>query len=494
MSSSPDKTDARSMSDILASIRQIMAQDPAPAAKPAAKGADGSPRPGLRLPTPDASREPSMRDQAPREQPSLDQPPPREKAKPVAPAPAPTPAPASAPSAAAAPASSAAKPPADAPAPAARTAAPLTADQPVSLDEFLALAAPPKEVITTPIVAAPVAEPVKPAAKIESTAPTAPTSPSAGGAPAWLFPRPQATDEGKEAATKEPAPAPTPTPAQPAIASPSVAKVETPPAKAPMTGSAPTSGKEAGPSPARSAPPPPRLLGDLGSVVPGRFDGQAAEGSSRRFGAPSLEPNDRYSPVAAPAPRPTPTPPSRPETSRAVPAPDIAPAFETEIPGADALRRLIADVVPPSSLAPSAPARTPAPNSDDVRTEIVLPVQAKAPDAVTVPDPSPAPVTEPTPVAKQAEPAPVPPTAKAEPSAKPIDPAPVAVAAPVEPTLTPGPSVAASAARTMDETVVELLRPLLRDWLNTNMPRLIEPALKAELEAMRGVVAKDKKD
>lgn len=46
----------------------------------------------------------------------------------------------------------------------------------------------------------------------------------------------------------------------------------------------------------------------------------------------------------------------------------------------------------------------------------------------------------------------------------------------------------------MDETVVELLRPLLREWLDTNMPRLIEPALKAEIEARRDAVAKDKKD
>jgi cell pole-organizing protein PopZ len=49
-------------------------------------------------------------------------------------------------------------------------------------------------------------------------------------------------------------------------------------------------------------------------------------------------------------------------------------------------------------------------------------------------------------------------------------------------------------AKTMDETVVELLRPLLREWLNTNMPRLIEPALKAELEALRNAMAREKKD
>jgi cell pole-organizing protein PopZ len=47
--------------------------------------------------------------------------------------------------------------------------------------------------------------------------------------------------------------------------------------------------------------------------------------------------------------------------------------------------------------------------------------------------------------------------------------------------------------RTMDETVVELLRPLLRDWLDKNMPRLIEPALKAELEALRAQLDKEPK-
>ena len=185
-----------------------------------------------------------------------------------------------------------------------------------------------------------------------------------------------------------------------------------------------------------------------------------------------------------------------------VPAPDIASAFETEIPGADALRRLIADVVPPSSLAPSAPARAPAPvpNQDDVRTEIVLPVPTKAPEPVTAPEPAPAAaapvVPEPMPVAKQPEPAPAAKTIEPTAPAKPSEPAP---SAQVQPAVSPVPTdqVAAPvsmAARTMDETVVELLRPLLRDWLNTNMPRLIEPALKAELEALRSVLAKDKKD
>ena len=71
---------------------------------------------------------------------------------------------------------------------------------------------------------------------------------------------------------------------------------------------------------------------------------------------------------------------------------------------------------------------------------------------------------------------------------------PVAAPAPAGNAAAPLPAAALSSSRSMDETVVELLRPLLRDWLDTNMPRLIEPALKAELEAMRGVITKDKKN
>jgi cell pole-organizing protein PopZ len=37
------------------------------------------------------------------------------------------------------------------------------------------------------------------------------------------------------------------------------------------------------------------------------------------------------------------------------------------------------------------------------------------------------------------------------------------------------------AGRTLEDTVAELLRPMLRQWLETNMPRIIEKALKTEL-------------
>jgi cell pole-organizing protein PopZ len=37
--------------------------------------------------------------------------------------------------------------------------------------------------------------------------------------------------------------------------------------------------------------------------------------------------------------------------------------------------------------------------------------------------------------------------------------------------------------RTLEDTVADLLRPMLRDWLDANMPRIVEKALRVELAA-----------
>lgn len=43
------------------------------------------------------------------------------------------------------------------------------------------------------------------------------------------------------------------------------------------------------------------------------------------------------------------------------------------------------------------------------------------------------------------------------------------------------PAADRAAVRTLEDTVAELLRPMLRDWLDANMPRIVEKALKDEL-------------
>jgi hypothetical protein len=55
----------------------------------------------------------------------------------------------------------------------------------------------------------------------------------------------------------------------------------------------------------------------------------------------------------------------------------------------------------------------------------------------------------------------------------------------------PGPAAAGSSealphVRGLEAMVAELLRPMLRRWLDENMPRLVSAALKAEADLMSG--------
>jgi hypothetical protein len=254
--------------------------------------------------------------------------------------------------------------------------------------------------------------------------------------------------------------------------------------------------KGAGPAASRIGPPAPKL-GDLGSVVPGRRD--TAGLPSIPEGEPSRSGTSESQVLSPPLAGPLLGEPTRaPAASGPVP----------EVPGADALRRLIAGVIPPSahpSVTPSAKAAEAAPAPATARTDT-----ASAPGAGPKPTPEvkevrAGPAIEPA-AAKTAdvvapEPSavstPEPAVAEAPPSAPAPTPA-AAAPAPLARAEAPAPAPAANAAtamggKTMDETVIELLRPLLRDWLDANMPRLIEPALRAEIEALRKVAAKDEK-
>jgi hypothetical protein len=52
-------------------------------------------------------------------------------------------------------------------------------------------------------------------------------------------------------------------------------------------------------------------------------------------------------------------------------------------------------------------------------------------------------------------------------------------ASPTQEGAVPSPSVIAG-LRTLEDTVADLLRPMLRDWLDANMPRIVEKALRVE--------------
>jgi len=67
------------------------------------------------------------------------------------------------------------------------------------------------------------------------------------------------------------------------------------------------------------------------------------------------------------------------------------------------------------------------------------------------------------------------------------------------PASVPAPVVAASptpstppAARTLEDAVAEMLRPMLRQWLDANLPRIVEKALEVELQKLNGIKSGDK--
>ena len=51
------------------------------------------------------------------------------------------------------------------------------------------------------------------------------------------------------------------------------------------------------------------------------------------------------------------------------------------------------------------------------------------------------------------------------------------------------PAIPTQASRTLEDAVREMLRPLLVQWLNDNMPRILENAIREEI-AMRGLLPK----
>ncbi len=267
---------------------------------------------------------------------------------------------------------------------------------------------------------------------------------------------------------------------------------------------------------------------DLGAFVPGRSDGGLME---RINGSAS---SAMRSPVAAPAPAPAPsaafealTAPAKAETAAAKPVePKPASVTATEKPAmmttaapaavphaapaqaaAAALAMAAAKPAERPEIAPVAPKAmesAPAvaaksafqePKSEPPKTEAVTaePVKADAPKV----EPAKA---EPM-KAEAAKPAPIE-TAPAAPPVSPIVPPPQRRVVTVDSTIpgtavtvTPKPAAtapvvaqsamppAAEPVRSMEDTVAELLRPMLRQWLDQNMPRVVEKALRVELAA-----------
>ncbi|EGP07261.1 hypothetical protein CSIRO_2989 [Bradyrhizobiaceae bacterium SG-6C] len=216
---------------------------------------------------------------------------------------------------------------------------------------------------------------------------------------------------------------------------------------------------------------------------------------------------------------------AKPAAGAAAAAPAPAAPQKTEVPKAEMSRpaaapaRTVMTGIPPSKIAParSAPAPAPAPAAKNSQAEIdammasfdapAAPAKAPEPEPeddvfelteqMAVPEPAPQPVfnkIEPdddlefaeTPVAEIPAPRPTPPRSfEREPARE----------TPVQQIMS-GSTVSAvesafnalqntvlsNNARTLEDLVKEMLRPMLKSWLDDNLPNLVERIVKAEIE------------
>jgi cell pole-organizing protein PopZ len=174
--------------------------------------------------------------------------------------------------------------------------------------------------------------------------------------------------------------------------------------------------------------------------------------------------------VKTEAPAPRPEAPAK-ETAREVKA--EAPAPQPEAPAKAAPWEVKAVAPAPR---PGAPARAEAPAKAEVRTKPEVEVQAPA-------QPAPEPVA--AAVVKPETPASVSP-AKASAAPTPVAAQPLAQAQFMGAAQAP---VAAQTGGPLETAVREMLRPLLVQWLNENMPRILENAIRDEI-AVRGLLPK----
>ena len=318
--------------------------------------------------------------------------------------------------------------------PAAQAGAPPAAEAkagkgPVSLDDVLNLA---DDDVPTQRAAAKDQPAPLPAAR-SAAAPVATES----GVPSWLFP-------------KAPAPLASPVAAPAPAADKSAPKPFFPPAP---RETAPTAGSPKAPAATAS---------DLGAFVPGRGDPSNAAAPEKPTSQIRPEPRlaDRVNGASEPRP------PAQSSSSQGLERPSLA------------LPQSLADRMSGASagIAPAAANQAAAQAKPATQTAAAPAVREPVKDIVVKPAAD-VPMTR---VVVQAPTVPAP--AAAAPAAVPAPSAPaksaqVAASAPAAPQPASEPTV----PRSMEDTVAELLRPMLRQWLDQNMPRVIEKALRNEI-------------
>ena len=236
--------------------------------------------------------------------------------------------------------------------------------------------------------------------------------------------------------------------------------------------------------------------------------------------------------AAAPTPAPAPAKPEKPAAAAPPPKPAPKPAMAdippSKIPTAVAAsEKKAAAPVPPPAPSPPAPAASAPNNQDDIDALLNGLDEATSPEEIRAPQPEPEPEGDPEPEVFEltddmAVPDVAPPPQRSfqkvdpqddlefaesaasrainrppayEPPAfeqQAFDPAPSAPAGPILSKTTVSAvesafntlahTVLSNNARTLEDLVKEMLRPMLKSWLDDNLPGLVERIVKAEIE------------
>lgn len=473
-----EKAGEATMDEVLASIRRLLAEEPAASPLPPPQRV-AAPIPGV--PSPSAAPMNSASPLGSNAGSAIPPPPAPKPAGPAAMTEAVPALKAQAPSTPDAPKLAASEPTKAPQKPAPLAAAPLSIDEVLGLadDSLKPQRAAEKPASATPALAA---APVPPAT------PAAPSAASPfGGAPSWLFPKPPAGEPlGDKAVAPESKPAEKPAEEKPA-------ETKTAETKA---------------APAQSAATP-----DLGAVIPGRPEpAPQALRDEAKTAAPAPTPSPAPAPARSPAtntgfvspalpertnaptaPRPESGPVERQPTLAerlvnqvlvAKPAPSPKPAPATAASGVNGSDKATSDASPAAPAKPLPEQKPPEPAAEQLAKSAAAsdakPKVNGTTDGAHMPKaPGAAAAPAKVPVAKPAHDTPMPPQAAramvANVMSGAVPPASAQAPAPSQPT--------AEQVRTMEDTVAELLRPMLRQWLDANMPRIVEKALRVELAA-----------
>lgn len=157
-----------------------------------------------------------------------------------------------------------------------------------------------------------------------------------------------------------------------------------------------------------------------------------------------------------------------PKPAAKVSAPSVAAHPQKQEPLAEKSEALEVAAVPPTAKS----SVVQAPEVVTVKADEAPLISADAPPPISAALPA-----EPAHVDKPVVPAPVAPPAEAKVVA--VASAPAASAA-----------IAGLPVRSLEDTVSELLRPMLREWLDKNMPRIVESALRVEMAGLHKPVEK----